>query len=135
MDDWLELTRTYAPLAGRILIAFIFLESGCSKVFKFSETAEIMTAKGMPMAKVLLVPALVALIGGGLTILFGWHARWGAVALLIMLLPATLIFHPYWTYTGKERHGQFLYFVNNIALMGVLIFILGTGSGPFSLTE
>ena len=93
MNALCETTRRFAPLCGRVLIAFIFLRSGVGKIGNFSAVAGNMAAKGMPYAEFLLVCAIAIEIGGGLCVLLGWKAQWGA-----------------------------------------LIFIMGMGSGPLSLS-
>ncbi|MFN7086339.1 MAG: DoxX family protein [Burkholderiales bacterium] len=133
METLCTLSKTWAPLAGRILLSFIFLQSGYDKMFNFSKTAAYMAAKGLPLAEVLLVPTIVILLAGGLTILFGWYVRWGALALFLFLIPATLVFHPYWTFPEAQQLNQFHHFVKNLALMGALLVMLGTGPGPMSL--
>lgn len=130
MNALCQLSKTYAPLLGRILFSFIFLQSGYDKIANFSKTAALMTSKGMPMAELLLVPAIVILLGGGLMILFGWQARWGALALLMFMVPATLIFHSYWAYPEAQQLNQFHHLVKNVALMGALLMIIGLGAGP-----
>jgi putative oxidoreductase len=92
----------------------------------------LMTSKGIPMAEVLLVPTLVILLGGGLMILLGWHARWAALALIVFLVPATLYFHNYWAYPAAQQLNQFHHLVKNAAILGALFYIMGMGSGPLS---
>lgn len=135
MNALCQLSKTYAPLLGRILLAFIFLQSGYDKIFNFSRTAGLMTSNGMPMAEVLLVPTTIIVLGGGLMLLFGWHARWAALGLFAFMIPATLIFHPYWSYPEAQQINQFHHFVKNVALMGALLMIVGMGSGPLSLRQ
>lgn len=54
-----EASPRYAALAGRTIIAFMFLQSGGDKLLNFDETAALMASKGMPMPEVMLWPALV----------------------------------------------------------------------------
>lgn len=131
-----ELSQRYAPLLGRFLIAFLFLRSGLGKIDDFGGVAGNMTAKGMPYAEFLLMGAIAIEIVGGLCLLLGWKARWGALALLIFLIPATLIFHNFWAVDPaqvKEVTNQTGHFFKNVSIMGALIFVMGMGSGPLSL--
>ncbi len=61
------------------------------------------------------------------------QARWAALAILLFLIPVTLIFHPYWTFEGQEARHQFHSFFKNLAIMGGMAYILAYGSGPLSL--
>ncbi len=127
------LSKAWAPVLGRVLLSFIFLQSGYDKLLNFSKTAALMASKGMPMAELLLVPVIVILLAGGFMILSGWHARWGALALFVFMIPATLVFHPYWSYPEPQQINQFHHLVKNVALMGALLMIVGMGAGPMSL--
>ena len=130
-----NLAKTCAPLIGRILIAFVFLQSGYDKVLNYGKTVTLMTQKGMPMAEVLIIPTIIILLAGGLMILLGWYARWGALALIVLVIPATLYFHSYWTYSPAQQLNQFLHFAKNLAILGALFYIMGLGSGPLSLRK
>lgn len=136
MEGLCSFAKTYAPLAGRFLITFIFLRSAMGKIGNFSGVAGNMAAKGMPFAEALLVGAIAIEIVGGLCVLVGWKARWGALALLIFLIPATLIFHDFWAVDpaqAKEVANQTNHFLKNLSIMGALVFIIGMGSGPLSV--
>jgi putative oxidoreductase len=139
MNALCELAQRYAPLLGRFLITFLFFRSAFGKITNFSGVAGNMTAKGMPYAEVFLVGAIAIAIEvvGSLCLLFGWKARWGALALLIFVIPATLIFHNFWAIDPaqvREVTNQTNHFFKNLTIMGALVFIIGMGSGPLSLS-
>lgn len=136
MEGLCNLAKTYAPLVGRFLITFIFLRSGFDKIGNFAGVAGGMAAKGVPYAEFLLACAIALEIVGGLCVLTGWQARWGALALLIFLIPATLIYHNYWAVDpaqAKELANQTNHFFKNLTIMGALVFLIGMGSGPLSV--
>jgi len=87
------------------------------------------------MAEVLIIPTIIILLGGGLMILLGWHARLAALALIVFVIPATLYFHSYWTFAPAQQLNQFHHFVKNFAIVGALFCIMGLGSGPLSLKK
>ena len=78
----------YLALLGRILFSANFILSG----FKHftSQTIESSAHQGVPFA-VILVPlsGLLAILGG-LSILIGYKARYGAWLLIIFLIPVTV---------------------------------------------
>jgi putative oxidoreductase len=123
----------FGPLAGRVLIAPLFLISGFHKITGFAGTAGFMASKGMPFAEVLLVGAIAFEIAGGLMVLAGWNARWGAVLLALFTIPATLIFHNFWAVDAAQYQNQFNHFMKNLAVLGGLAYIIAMGSGPYSL--
>ena len=128
-----NLSKSYAPLLGRILLAFIFLQSGFDKVLNYDKTLKLMGARALPEPQRLLPLAIAALFLGGIMILVGWKARWGALALIVFMIPTTLYFHGYWTYPAALQLNQFHHFVKNLAIIGALFMILGMGSGALSV--
>jgi putative oxidoreductase len=128
-----NLAKSCGPLIGRILIPLLFLKSGYEKIVGFPAVAAYMAAKGMPAAEFLLVGSIVFEIAGSLMLLLGWHARWGALLLAIFIVPATLIFHNFWAVEAAQYTNQVNHFMKNVSILGALVFIMGTGSGPYSL--
>lgn len=120
----------FVPLIARILIAAIFLMAGTQKVFDFSGTQQYMASKGMPLTALFLVGAILAELGGGLSVLLGLKARWGATALFLFLIPTTLIFH-----TEFSVQLQVIMFMKNLAIMGGLLMVAYFGPGPVSIDE
>ncbi|NOR11711.1 MAG: DoxX family membrane protein, partial [Candidatus Aminicenantes bacterium] len=80
-------------LLARFFIAFIFLMSGLGKIMNLSETQQYMALYGMPLTYVFLIGAICAELLGGLSVLTGYKAKWGAFVLFLFLIPTTLIFH------------------------------------------
>lgn len=120
----------FVPLIARTLIAAIFLMAGTEKVFDFSGTQQYMASKGMPLTALFLVGAILAELGGGLSVLLGLKARWGATALFLFLIPTTLIFH-----TEFSVQLQVIMFMKNLAIMGGLLMVAYFGPGPVSIDE
>lgn len=136
MEALCNVAKTCAPLVGRFLITFIFFRSAIGKIGNFSGVAANMASKGMPYAEFLLACAIVLELVGGLCLLLGWKARWGALALIIFLVPATLIFHNFWAIDpaqAKEAANQANHFFKNVTILGALVFMVGMGPGPLSL--
>ena len=133
MNFLCNLSKSFAPLLGRILLAFIFLQSAFDKVLNYDKTLNLMGARGIAEPQMLLPLAIAALFAGGIMILVGWKARWGALALIVFMIPATLYFHGYWTYPQPQQLNQFHHFVKNIAIIGALLMIMGMGSGALSV--
>jgi putative oxidoreductase len=82
-------------LLARLLLSPIFLFSGVMKITDWSGTAAHMTEEGMPLAPVLLAGAIAIEVGAGLGVLLGCGTRWSALALIVFLVPATLVFHDF----------------------------------------
>lgn len=118
----------YIPLLARAFLAAIFLKSGMDKILDFGGTQQTMAAKGIPLTVLFLLGAIVVELGGGLCVLLGYKARWGAIALFLFLIPTTLIFH-----ADFSQRLQVIQFMKNLAIMGGLLMVYYFGSGPVSL--
>ena len=119
----------YTILVGRILIAAIFLMSGLSKIADPQGTQQYMQAMGMTWATTLFyVGAIVIEVGGGLSLLLGYWTRAGAIALILFMIPTTLIFH-----TNFADQNQMIHFLKNLAMFGGLFYVTAYGAGPVSL--
>lgn len=121
------------PLIGRILIAAIFVLSGVGKVTDFNATADMMAGKGFPLAWLFLTGAIAFELLGGLSLLLGYFTRWGAWLLILFLIPTTLLFHNFWSFTGGEAQMQMINFLKNLAILGGLGYVAAYGAGAFSL--
>ena len=122
--EWL---KAFGMLIGRILLVFIFLNSGIGKIENFSGTAQVMVKYGMPYTTLFLLGAIFCELVGSITIILGFLARLGAAMLLIFLIPTTLIFHG-----NFADHGQVIHFMKNVSIFGGLLVLLGSGPGLLS---
>lgn len=120
---------------GRLLLSLIFVMSGVHKIMAWSDTASRMEAEGMPLVPLLLAGAIVFEIGGGLSVMLGIRARLGAAALIVFLIPTTLIFHDFWTFEGQEQQLQMIHFMKNLAIMGGLFVVAAVGPGGCCLVD
>ncbi len=118
-------------LLGRICLSAIFIISGIGKFMDPTGTAAYMTAKGMTMVPFFLYAAAIVEIIGGLAILLGLKARWGAALLLLYLIPLTYIFHDFWNLAAPANQLQIIFFLKNLAIFGGLLYVLCTGAGHF----
>lgn len=129
---------TYSPacaVLGRLLLSTIFLLSGIHKITNYQGTMESMQTEGIQYVSVLLPIAIVAEIGGSLSLLLGLWGRVGAFALFVFLIPTTLIFHDFWTYAGSAQQNQMQHFFKNLAIMGGLLMVMALGTGGWSYSE
>jgi putative oxidoreductase len=137
MNALCELTKTYGPLIGRVLLALIFVIAGVNKLTAFTGTAVGMAAKmsGLPMAViyVLLIATIAIELVGGLMIVLGWYARFAAAAIFLFTIPVTLLYHPFWAVPETQKVLQQIMFMKNLAIMGGMLMIAAFGPGPKSL--
>ncbi len=129
----MDALNNYGPLAGRVLIALIFVLSGFGKLTGFEATINSIASKGVPLPQLAAVTAIVVELGGGIMLMLGWKARWAAAAIAAFTLLAALIFHAFWAAAPAQAHGQMVHFMKNIAICGGLLYVVVYGSGPMSL--
>src|SRR6266487_4562245 len=98
----MEKGSRYVSLVGRILLSSSFLLSALGKITDWSGTAGYMASKGMPLVPFFLAAAILLELGGGLSLLTGFQARWGTLALAAYLIPTTLIIHNFRAFQGQE---------------------------------
>ena len=81
-------------VAGRIALSAIFLMSTLGyKIPNFNSAAQLMTSKGIPAPRLMLVGAIVFLIVGSLSVIAGYKTRFGAALILVFLVLASYYFH------------------------------------------
>jgi len=125
--------KPFMVFLGRILMSQIFIVAGISKLFSLSGTAIYMTSKGIPFIPFLLTMAVVFELGGGISLLFGYKARFGALMLILFLIPTTLIFHNFWAFPLEYQQLQMAMFMKNLAIMGGLCMLVSYGPSSISL--
>ena len=133
MNQFCEMVKQYGPFIGRILMALIFLVSGFGKITGFAGTAGYMASKGLPFAEVLLAGALAFELAGAIMLILGWRAHWGALLLIVFMIPATLMFHNFWAAEAAQYQDQLNHFLKNVAMVGGLLYVMAFGAGPLSL--
>jgi len=118
--------QNVSELAGRILLAVLFLLSGLGKIGAYAGTAAYMSSLGVPAA---LLPVVIAAeVLGALAIIAGWKTRVTAVLLAGFSLLTALIFHHNF---GDQI--QMIMFLKNVSIAGGFLLLVAHGSGPLSI--
>ena len=123
------------PLAGRLLMATIFLVAGTRKVLGFAGTVGSFTKLGFPAAEAFAVIAIVIELGGALALIIGWRTRWVAWLLILFVAIATAMAHRFWEFDAAQFNNQLNHFLKNIALIGGLLFVAAFGPGRASVDK
>lgn len=125
---------TAVVVLGRILFAAIFIASA---PMHFSQTMIDMAAsRGVPLASIAVPAAGLLELAAGLSILLGYRAKLGAWALVLFLVPVTVMMHPFWAATDPEAMSlQLTMFMKNLSLIGAALLITQFGAGPMSLDD
>jgi putative oxidoreductase len=133
MNTLCEAVKHLGPFAGRILLALIFVLSGFGKITGFEGTVGYIASEGLPLPQLAAIGALLVELVGGILLIVGWQTRWAATAILLFLIPTTLIFHPFWAVEAAQQQMQQINFMKNLAIMGGMLYVMAFGAGPMSI--
>jgi putative oxidoreductase len=122
----------YIPLAGRILFSLVFIMFG----FGHFTDAQMMVDSGMvpsflPGKLMIVYLTGVVLVAGGLSVLVGYKAKLGALALGLLMLGTTFL-----TWAPQLADGgqvEMAMFMKDMALAGGAFLLFHFGAGPMSL--
>jgi putative oxidoreductase len=124
--------RSATVLAGRVFFSLIFLLAGFGH-FSHQEIAYA-AQQGVPLATIAVPFSGVLALLGGLTVLLGYKAKWGAWLLIIFLVPVTLMLHNFWAVKDPMMaQMQMAMFMKNLSMLGGALLISQFGAGPLSL--
>jgi putative oxidoreductase len=126
-------TSDITTLAGRILIAVIFLISGFFKVGGYAQIVGYAKAAQLPAPGVFIALAAAVELACGLAILAGFRTRFASWLLFLYLLPVSYFFHNFWAVQGQEQQMQMVNFLKNMAIMGGLLVLSVNGAGAYSV--
>jgi len=121
------------PLAGRVMMAALFIPSGFSKLAGFQGTVGYIASKGLPLPQLGAVAAIVVELLVAAALLLGWRTRWAALILALFTLAAAVLFHDYWAVPPEQKMMQAINFWKNVAIAGGLLFVAAHGPGPYAV--
>ena len=128
-----SLWQNFLLLAGRVLMGWIFVESGWRKLTGMDAFIASLVNRRVPYPTVLGWIGAPLEFFGGIAILLGFWTRWAALAIIVFVTVATLIGHRYWEVTdAAARRNQYSHFWKNLTIIGGLVLMLVTGGGRLS---
>jgi putative oxidoreductase len=120
-------------LAGRVLLAALFLPAGISKLTGFDGTVGYIASVGLPLPAVGAVLALLVEIVGSVALITGFGTRFAALVLAAFTLVASFFFHAFWAVPADQAFMVQLLFFKNVAVVGGLLALAANGAGGWSL--
>lgn len=116
-----EQTARLSPLnrIARVLLCLVFIHAVIGKITGFAGPAAAIAAKGLPLAPALLVAAIGLMAVGSVLVISGWRSRFGAILLLVFLVPTSLLFHG-----DLADAGERIQLLKNLAIVGGLLLVL-----------
>jgi putative oxidoreductase len=118
--------NNYIHLAGRILLAIIFVLSGFGKVSDPAGTAAYMQAMHVPTF--LLWPTAALELLGGIAIIIGFQTRYVSLVLAAFTLIAAALFH-----SNFADQNQMVHFLKNLAIAGGFLVLASSGATALSV--
>jgi putative oxidoreductase len=126
MNNLFDSVKSYADVAGRVLIAALFVLAGFSKISNYAGTQAYMQHAGVPGA---VLPLVILLeLGGGLAIILGLYTRPVALLLAGFSIIAGVLFHG-----GSADQMQQIMLLKDIGLAGGFLFLVANGAGRLSI--
>ena len=124
-----------AFLLGRILLGGYYLQNGYQLLSGLGHASRAAAAHGVPAPEVAILGAGLLLLVAGLSFLLGAFPRLGVGAIVLFLVPVTLLMHPFWAdHDPVQRQTDLVNFSKNIALLGSsLMFLAVPRPWPYSV--
>jgi putative oxidoreductase len=115
-----------AALAGRLLLAAIFLHEAFAKLTAYSAAVAYSEAFGVPGQ---LLPLAIAVeLGGGLLIVLGLYTRTAALILAGFCVATAVLFH-----AKLGNRNELLHFEKDLAIAGGFLVLFAHGAGAWAL--
>jgi putative oxidoreductase len=125
--------RILFPIA-RVLFALIFLVAAPRHFTQGG--VQHATDLGVPLAKILVPISGAMALAGGLSLVVGWRARWGAWTLVAFLIPVTVMMHAFWRQPDAAAfHVQQAMFMKNLSMLGAALLLTQFGAGRMSIDD
>jgi putative oxidoreductase len=123
--------QDFLLLVGRILLGWIFMQSGWAKIFNIAGYAKTFPGRGLqPWMAYVSVPAEFF---GGIFLILGFATRYTSLVLVFFLIVASFSSHAYWSMPEAQRAAQSSQFWKNIAILGGMIVLFVRAAGRISL--
>ena len=130
------LWQNFLLLCGRVLMGWIFVESGWRKLTGMDAFIASLVNRRMPYATILGWIGAPLEFFGGLALVLGAATRYGALLIIAFTIVATLIGHRYWEFTdAAARRMQQSHFAKNLTIIGGLVLLFVTGPGRWSIDK
>ncbi len=128
-------TVNLVALAGRILLAAIFVIAGFGKISGFDGVAGYIASKGLPVPQVLAALTIALELGGGILLVIGYKVRIVAILFFLWLIPTTILFHKFWGIDAAQVQNQMNHFLKNVSIMGGMLLLMAFGPGAYSVDK
>jgi len=120
--------RDATELLARILLSFMFIVSGFSKINGYAATQSYMESMSVPD---MLLPLVIALeLGGGILLLIGYQTRIIALSFAGFCVASGYLFH-----FNPDDQMQMINFMKNMTISGGMLLLVIYGAGAWSTDD
>ncbi len=118
-------------LAGRVLLGWIYMQSGFRKIWDMAAVAKTYPGRGLPEFMAYVATPIELFVG--LFLIVGFATRYSAIVILVFTIVASFSSHAYWNYPEAQKMGQLTQFWKNMSMKGGLILLFITAGGRYSI--
>lgn len=112
-------------LIGRILVGGYYLMSAVHHFSDLGPMARMVGHASVPLPQVAIVLSGLLLAIAGFSLLFGLYPNVGVGALVLFLVPVTLVMHAFWAdHDPQRRQMDLINFTKNMGLLGSSLMFL-----------
>ncbi len=117
-------------IAGRLLFASLFIESGIGHLTKTKQMGAYARTMGVPAAEFMTFLTGIMIFVGALSVIFDYMLFYGSLLLVLFLIPTAIMMHAFWKVQdpGMKRMQQ-VQFMKNISLAGAALMIMYFAAG------
>lgn len=143
-----KIFKTILVFLGRVFLGSIFIFEGLKKLLNWEDSDRMFVSALsdwqfhagfspalqdfigfiLPWTPLPLIAASLLEIGGGLCIVLGKREKLGAWLLILVLIPASVIFHAFWFLDGSQRELESSIFFKNLTICGSLFLVAALGA-------
>ena len=120
--------RSFGKKIGYLFFGSLFFISGVLKIMQFGGVATKLEAIGLPLPFILTSIVIFIEISCGTALALRWHVRWAAIILILFTIPATFMFHAFWSVDNVAFTNQLNHFLKNISIVGALLMVICTNT-------
>ena len=124
LSTLLEAATPYGVPVARALLAAVFLYSGWQKLWYWQDSVKEVTALGLPFAPLFAAGTIAIQLAGGLAVISGFAAAFGAAILAAFTIAATLLGHRFWLLHGDAAKRELTTSLEHLGIVGGLVLVI-----------
>ena len=125
--------QDFVLLLGRVLLGWIFVQSGWRKLMDIPGFVATMPRRGLPDVMGYIAPT-GRIHRRAVPVCSGVATRYSALVMLLFIIIASFSSHRYWDFTdATQRPQQHSQFWKNVSMMGGQVLLFVTGAGRWSV--